>query len=211
MVGAVTAVVVAVGVLAPLVPAVALLLRLTPQFAALFAVGVVCAGIVGARDRVRRLPWPWLAALAAAPVLVLVAVQGSVWTVHHYYWVDVALGPAVALLLVSVAAGRPAPLVWLLDTRAGRSLGSFSYSLYLIHAPLVVFVNRKLVAPHVAAGLPTFLATLAIAVPVSLVAARCFAAVFEIPFQRHRSWPALREAVQARAATIRAAVRSRVR
>jgi peptidoglycan/LPS O-acetylase OafA/YrhL len=112
--------------------------------------------------------------------------------------VDIALGPAVALLLVSVATRRPAPLASLLDTRAGRSLGSFSYSLYLIHAPIVVAINRKLVAPHVAAGVPTFLVTLAIAVPASLVTARCFAAIFEIPFQRHRSWTALRAAGLAR-------------
>jgi hypothetical protein len=35
-------------------------------------------------------------------------------------------------------------------------------------------------------------------VPISLLTARWFAAIFEIPFQRYRSWAALRGAAQAR-------------
>src|SRR4051794_8637826 len=71
MVTAVTAVVAAVGLLAPHVSAVGLLIRLTPQFAALFALGLASAGILVAGDRVRRLPWQWLALIAVAPVVVL--------------------------------------------------------------------------------------------------------------------------------------------
>jgi peptidoglycan/LPS O-acetylase OafA/YrhL len=198
MLGVVTAVVAAIGLLAPFLSTVDMLMRLTPQFAVLFALGLVGAGVLSAHDRVRRLPWQWLAALAAAPVLVMIVVQGSVWTVKQYFWVDLALGPAVALLLVAVATRRPAPLVWLLDSRPIRSLGSFSYSLYLIHAPIVVVIHRKIVAPHVATGIPAFLTMLALAVPVTIVVARSFAAVFEIPFQRHRRWAPLRAAMRAR-------------
>ncbi len=198
MLAAVTVVVAAIGLLAPSVPLVQLLIRLTPQFAVLFAVGVVAAGVLSADERVRRLPWHWGALLTAVPVFVVIAVQGSVWTVGNYFWVDIALGPAVGLLLAAVATGRPVPLVRLLDLRPIRSLGSFSYTLYLIHAPIVVMVHQLIVAPRVAAGLPSFLLTLAVAVPVALVTARLFAAVFELPFQRYRSWPALREAARAR-------------
>jgi peptidoglycan/LPS O-acetylase OafA/YrhL len=198
MLGAVSVVVAAIGLLAPGVPVVHQLMRLTPQFAALFAMGMVAAGVVGASDRVRRLPWQWLAALAAAPVLLVIVVQDSVWWEAQHFWVDFAVGPAVALLLAAVATRRPAPLVSLLDTRPVRSLGSFSYSLYLTHAPIVVVLNRKIVAPHVSPGLPAFWATLALAVPVAVLAARLFGAVFEIPFQRHRSWAPLRAATRAR-------------
>jgi peptidoglycan/LPS O-acetylase OafA/YrhL len=161
---------------------------LTPQLAPLFVLGVAGAGIVAAGERVRRLPWPWLAALAAAPVLVLMAVGGSVWTARHYFWVDLAIGPAMALLLVAVSTGRPRPLVRLLDTRPVRELGRFSYSLYLTQLPIVVVVSRTL-GRQVPPGLPRLAVTLAVAVPVALVAARLFAAVFELPFQRHRGWP----------------------
>jgi hypothetical protein len=42
--------------------------------------------------------------------------------------------------------------------------------------------------------------TLALAVPVAVLSARVFGAFFEIPFQRHRSWTALRAAMRARVA-----------
>src|SRR5262249_5017115 len=75
-----------------------------------------------------------------------------------------------------------------------RSLGSFSYSLYLIHAPIVVVVYAKVVGPHFGTGVTAFLVTAAIAGPVSVFGARLFASVFEIPFQRYRSWARLRTA-----------------
>ncbi|TMR13935.1 acyltransferase [Nonomuraea turkmeniaca] len=198
MLGAVTLIVVAVGALAPVVPAVDLLMRLTPQFAALFAMGAVCAGIVNARERTSRLAWHWFAAAAAVPVLLLIVVAGPEWVIENFFWVDLAVGPAAGLLLTGVATGKPGWLVRLLDTRPLRRLGSFSYSLYLIHSPIVVMVNRLVVAPHVPQGMPAFLLTLALAVPASVGAAWLFATVFESPFQRHRSWEGLRDAVRAR-------------
>jgi peptidoglycan/LPS O-acetylase OafA/YrhL len=205
---AVTVPVVAIGLLTPIGSPVDKLTGLTPQLAPLFTMGMLAAGVIAAGDRIRRLPWQWLAAFAAAPVVLLMIGKGSVWTVHHYYWIDLAIGPAIALLLAAVATGRPTPLVWLLATRPVRSLGTFSYSLYLIHVPIVVAISRKLVAPHVAPGLPAFWVTLALAVPISVVAARSFATVFEIPFQRYRSWVPLRAAAQARWARLRPTPRS---
>jgi peptidoglycan/LPS O-acetylase OafA/YrhL len=217
MLGAVTTVVVAIGVLAPSVSLVHKLLRLTPQFAVLFALGVAAAGVVrvagdGRRHR-RAGPDPtrllaWFALAAAVPVVALIVVQGSVWTTGHFFWVDLALGPAIALFIASVAAGRPAPAVRFLDTRPVRSLGSFSYTLYLTHAPIVVSVYSQIVEPRLGHGLRAFLVTLAIAVPLSILVARLFAAVFELPFTRHKSWPALRAAMSARLAGLR--VRSRL-
>jgi peptidoglycan/LPS O-acetylase OafA/YrhL len=198
MVTAVTAVVVVVGLLAPHVAAVQLLLRLTPQFAALFALGLATAGVLRAGDRIRELPWQWFALAAALPVLVLLLLRGTVWFDQEIFWVDLACGPAIALLLAAIATGKAATAERLLATRPIRRLGSFSYSLYLIHAPIVVAISTVVVAPHVAPGLGRFAVTLALAVPLSVAAAFCFAAVFEIPFQRHRSWAALREAARAR-------------
>ncbi|HEY7102243.1 MAG TPA: acyltransferase [Mycobacteriales bacterium] len=193
MVALATLPVVALGLLVPRVasvPPVDKLSWLTPQLAPLFAFGLAGAGIVVARDRIRRLPWPWLAALAAAPVLAVMIGAGTVWTVRHYFWIDLALGPALVLLLVAVSTGRPAALVRLLDTGPVNGLGRFSYSLYLVHLPIVVSVSRTLTGHHlVPRGLPLFLVTLAVAVPLALGFARLFAGVLEVPFQRHRGWP----------------------
>jgi peptidoglycan/LPS O-acetylase OafA/YrhL len=198
MVGAVATVAVGVELLSGVVPYVDELQRFTPQFAVLFAMGVAAAGVLVAQGALRQVPWHWLAALAAAPMVIAIAALGSVWTTGHFFWVDVALGPAIAMLLAAVATGRPRPLVRLLHTRPMRSLGSFSYSLYLIHAPIVVVVAEKVVAGRVTPGVPAFLAVLGIAVPCSIVAARLFAMVFEIPFQRHRGWKAVWAVARAR-------------
>ncbi|MEV4108167.1 acyltransferase [Nonomuraea sp. NPDC049695] len=200
MVGAVTAVVAAVGLLAQVVPVVGELMRLTPQFAALFALGMAGAGVVRLQ---RRVPFQWLAAAALLPVLALIVIKGSVWTIGNLYWIDLAIGPAIVLLLAAVATGKPAPVVWLLDTGPVKSLGSFSYSLYLIHAPIVVNIHALVVAPRMEQGVPAFLVSLVLAVPVTVVAARLFAGVFELPFTRNRTPAALRAAVRARLARAR--------
>jgi peptidoglycan/LPS O-acetylase OafA/YrhL len=117
--------------------------------------------------------------------------MGSDWTVEHYFWIDLAIAPATALLLVAIATGRPAALVRLLDTRPLRSLGGFSYSLYLIHVPIIMVVARLVALRFVDRGLPAFWFTLVVGVPLTVIAARLFSRVFELPFQRHRSWSSL--------------------
>jgi peptidoglycan/LPS O-acetylase OafA/YrhL len=117
-------------------------------------------------------------------VLATIWWQGSVWTLDHLFWVDLALAPAVACLLAAVATGRARPLVRLLDARPLRSLGASSYSLYLTHGPIVVVVYEQLVAGRIRQGVPAFVVTLALAVPLTIVFARVFASVFEMPFRQ---------------------------
>jgi peptidoglycan/LPS O-acetylase OafA/YrhL len=77
--------------------------------------------------------------------------------------------------------------VRLLDARPIRNLGSSSYSLYLTHAPIVVIVYDGIVAGRIHQGVPAFVVTLAIVLPVTIVFARVFASVFETPFRQHRA------------------------
>ncbi|MFD8810851.1 acyltransferase family protein [Streptomyces sp. NPDC059627] len=164
---------------------------LAPHLAPVFAAGVIGAGVVAASDRVRRLPWGWFAVLAALPVLSLGVVRGPVWTVNHYFWIDLAIAPAMTMLLAAVATGKPAVLVRLLTARPVHGLGGFSYSLYLIHLPIVLAVIRR-IAPHfVSPGLPTFCFTLTVGLPASILGAWLFSKVFEIPFKRSRSWKSI--------------------
>src|SRR3954451_756297 len=193
MVTTVTIVVATVGILGPHISRLdVFVIESPPDLAALFAVGVVSAGIVGASAARRSWPWAGLALAAAAPVLAIIWWQGSVWTLDHLFWVDLALGPAVACLLAGLATGHPVALLRLLETRPLRSLGSCSYSLYLTHGPIVVIVYETIVAGRVRQGAPAFLVTLAVVLPLTIVFARGFAAVFETPFRRHRSWASVR-------------------
>jgi peptidoglycan/LPS O-acetylase OafA/YrhL len=188
MVAIVTLVVAAVGIVGPHVARVdTFVIQSPPDLAALFAVGILAAGIVGASSARRSLPWAWFALAAAVPVLATIWWQGSVWTLDHLFWVDLAFGPAIACFLAALATGRPAPLVGLLDARPMRSLGGASYSLYLTHGPIVVIVCDSIVAGRVRSGVPAFVVSLALALPLTIAFARVFAAVFETPFRRpHR-------------------------
>ena len=188
MVAAVTLVVATIGIAGPHISGLdTFVTQSPPDLAALFALGVLTAGIVGASAARRSWPWTWLALGAAAPVLATILVQGSVWTLEHLFWVDLALGPAIACLLAGLATGRPAPLLRLLDARPIRHLGLSSFSLYLTHGPIVVVVYEEIVAGRVHQGVPAFLVTLALALPVTILFARVFASVFETPFLRP-SW-----------------------
>jgi peptidoglycan/LPS O-acetylase OafA/YrhL len=195
MVGAVMLIVVPLGIVGPHLSKVdTFLIQSAPDLAALFAIGILAAGIVGASRAHKALPWGWIALAAAAPAFALIALQGSVWTLGHLYWVDLMLGPAIACMLAALASGHVSPLRRLLDTRPMRSLGMSSYSLYLIHGPIVILVYEKLVAQRFRHGPVAFLVTVALVVPITVAFARVFAALFEKPFLRMRapSWPAWR-------------------
>lgn len=193
-----TSIVIATAAAAPHESHVNMLMRLTPQFAALFTAGIVAAGILVAPERRRGLPWHWLALGAALPVVAIIAARGPVWTVGNFVWVDLALGPATALLLAGVAVGRPRTLATLLETAPLQRLGACSYSLYLTHSPIVVMVSHAVRSLDVEPGMPTFLLMLAVAVPIAVVFAMAFASIFEVPFQRHRSWGAWQAVVSGR-------------
>jgi peptidoglycan/LPS O-acetylase OafA/YrhL len=188
MVATVTLVVATAGILGPYVPRLdAFEIQSPPDLAALFAVGVASAGIVGASGARRSWPWAGLALAAAAPVLAMIWWQGSVWTLDHLLWVDLALGPAVACLLAALATGHAARLLRVLDARPIRDLGRSSYSLYLTHGPIVVVVYETIVAGRVRQGVPAFVVTLALAVPLTIVFARAFASIFETSFWHTRA------------------------
>ena len=189
MVAAVTLVVAAVGIVGPHVPRLdTFVIQSAPDLAALFAIGIMAAGIVGASRARRSWPWGWFALAAAVPVFAVIWWRGSVWTLGHLFWVDLAFGPAIALLLAALATGRPKPLLRVLDSRPLRSLGMSSYSLYLIHGPVVIVVYEKFVAERFRHGVPAFLLTAALVVPITIALSKLFAAAFERPFLRRRTW-----------------------
>jgi peptidoglycan/LPS O-acetylase OafA/YrhL len=187
MVAVVTLVVTTVGIVGPHVAHIStFVIQSPPDLAALFAVGVLTAGIVSASPARRSWPWGRLALAAAAPVVATIWWQGSVWTLDHLFWVDLALGPAIACLLAGLATGHAVRLVRLLDARPIRSLGSSSYSLYLTHGPIVAVVCEKVVAGRVRQGVPAFLVSLALVLPLTIGFARVFSSAFETPFREHR-------------------------
>src|SRR5215468_11258186 len=206
MVGLVAAIVVTIGLLGPHVPLMnTALVKFTPDLAVLFAVGLMAAGIVTAGEHTRSRPWAGYALAATVPVIALMVVKGYTWSNLNLFWLDLAWAPAIGCFLAAIATSRPRPVVRFLDSLLPRTLGRCSYSLYLTHLPIVIAVSYGLVLGRVAAGTPTFFVLAVILLPVTVCFARLFAAVFELPFQRHRGWSPLRQAMSARLRQLRPA------
>ena len=187
MVATVALIVVAVGIVGPHVAHLEVfVVQSPPDLAALFAVGMLTAGIVGASSARRSWPWPRLALAAAVPVVAVSGGRARCGRLTISFGWTSRSGPALACLLAGLATGRPAGLLRVLDIRPMRRLGSFSYSLYLTHAPIVAIVCERIVAGRVATGVPGFLVSLALVLPLTIAFAWAFATVFEIPFQRPR-------------------------
>jgi peptidoglycan/LPS O-acetylase OafA/YrhL len=167
--------------------------HLTPQFLALFALGILAVHLGrGARAARLRRPLGALALVVFAAVVLLAAVQGSEWMVARYFAVDLAFGLATACLLCTLYAGGAAWVGGLLGSRAGLKLGLFSYSIYLMHAPIVGVLEAYVVGPLAVPPLARFAVMLAVGLPVVLAACYGFHLLFEAPFLRHRDARALR-------------------
>jgi peptidoglycan/LPS O-acetylase OafA/YrhL len=83
------------------------LINLTPQFAVLFVLGMGAASMINGGVLARRAQlMPWLALGLAATFVAICMVKGPIWVNKRYFWLDMVVGTAVALLPASLAADR---------------------------------------------------------------------------------------------------------
>lgn len=134
-----------------------------------------------------RLPWGTGAAAFAVAALVLSYLQ-----IHRHdiptIVTDALIGAAAACFLVSATRCLTDPgqfaAHWGLRLCASRGavrLGTFSYSLYLVHAPVVAIVHN-IVGLFALPPVGVLLALFAFGVPLSLAAGYVFYRLFERPF-----------------------------
>jgi peptidoglycan/LPS O-acetylase OafA/YrhL len=133
-------------------------------------------------------PWFRIGCLGSAALIAYAAVVGSVPVVLHYFWIDLAVGVCVAMMLAGLADSRPRRVRDFLNTVGLRTVGRFSYTIYLIHVPILALIWLYVVQPLHWAGVPSFFLMLGLALPVVLVVSYGFSALFEQPFVRNRSW-----------------------
>ena len=161
-----------------------------PQFAFLFVVGLVASTFIASDDdvsvRVRRLLHPAIGTGLGIGCLVLGAFFDTKWA--NDFAGDVVFGIGAAALIIAYSQapnfrGRRMlewrPLVW---------LGFFSYSLYLIHAPLIQVTWQYAVNPLHLGTTAAFLLTMILGVPVGIAGAFIFHLICERPFINYRSW-----------------------
>ncbi|MDQ6819580.1 MAG: acyltransferase [Actinomycetota bacterium] len=166
--------------------------HLTPQFLALFAMGVLAVHLGGDR-RAMKLRRPLTAAgLIAVGAFVAVAViEGSVWVVDRYFWIDLLFGAGIACLMALMHGGGAARARHVLASPVALRLGLFSYSIYLLHGPLVGLIDVGVLARFHLPPLAKFGLLLVIGIPVILVVCYGFHLMFEAPFLHRRDRGAL--------------------
>ena len=175
--------------------AIPMVLRLdgtSPWFLLLFVQGMLAAEWVAHPP---RLSHHTLRALAALLTLVCVAAELTIWR-DNFPWprtpwqagalligLDLLLGSATAAVLIVGALAPPRPFA-LLCSRPVLWLGSFSYSLYLLHDPLLALGLHPLASHINSAPLPLFSLVLISVLPVTLGLCWLFHLAFERPFLR---------------------------
>jgi peptidoglycan/LPS O-acetylase OafA/YrhL len=165
--------------------------RSSPHYIGMFVLGMLAAYVATspredfARLRQHRV-WGWLglacfAAVAAAPFL-----WGIKTTTERFTYVDLPVGLLATCLLVVTSRSRGSQVARLFTWKPLVFIGTFSYSLYLLHAPLLQLMWQYGLHP---AGLraPVMFALLMVAgLPLVLLVSYGFFRVLEEPFMRKR-------------------------
>lgn len=163
-----------------------------PWFVGLFVAGMGAAAIVHSprprfRELAARIPWATAFAIAVALTALILALQTTENREGFKVVEDLAAGVTVALGLAAAGVGlatgsrRAAPLATFFSSKPLAVTGSFSYSIYLIHWPILVLcvtVMRR-------AGLPAtaqFALEIGLVVPLATLLAYIFFLVAERPF-----------------------------
>lgn len=151
------------------------------DYYALFAIGMgACAVATLQPAWAARVPWYWISAAGVLGWAGLVAIDVP-RAVSPILDPDLALGLAFAALLVGVRTGTG----WVyrgLSWKPLVRLGVFSYSLYLVHAPLLQVIWLLLVEPFDPPQATALAVMWLVATPVIIGLAYAFHLVAERPF-----------------------------
>jgi peptidoglycan/LPS O-acetylase OafA/YrhL len=161
-----------------------------PWFLSLFAMGMLAARATFNGDHhstilrwSRGFSWPITLITYAAVSLPILPEKTPIWVA------DVLVGIGTMYLIIYCAraatndqyASRRPLILRIFESRWAVNLGTFSYSLYLIHSPIQQTIFR-LVSTHIDAPIALLLIQLCITTPLAIAAAYIFYRLFEQPF-----------------------------
>lgn len=157
--------------------------KLYPWYGPLFVLGMVSAHLAF-RPNLLMGTRPWIARLVGCAALG--GTIGAAAQDAPLYVQDPFVGLAVACLCYVLTTTAQGPLISALSWRPLVTLGTFSYSLYLMHHPIqqIVFVNRP---EWVQGELSNFGYLLIVGLPIILAGTYLFHLGFERPFLPRRS------------------------
>lgn len=181
-----------------------------PHYVGLFALGMLAAEMAFSRapamTRLRdRLPWGLLSAIGV--VAVAVSSKLPVWGGQPvpWYWTDLVVGVATVPVLLASLPEKGGVLGRVLAWRPLVFLGTFAYSIYLFHAPLIQVLWQFAVEPLQLGPWAGFYLLLGVGTPIIVAGCYLFHLVCERPFLRWNGRPALRRSSRSTAGNLRPA------
>ena len=163
---------------------------LTPQFLGLFALGMLAADVSYGTALA-----PWLRRPTATPWLLALTTLGMVAASEVPLWHGAALPPAYADLFVGLwaasllVAASNVQITWLdrmLSWRPLVFIGTFAYSIYLLHAPLIQLLWQYVFVPLQNRPVSMFLALSLVGTPLIVGVSYLFFLCCERPFLNRR-------------------------
>ena len=161
--------------------------RANPHYFGLFVLGMCGAWLARSQSpnavRARKFPWSAsaLALLGCAAALILH--WGWTASIARWIWLDPLVAAGTLCLLVASSQGTPSAVARVFGFRPLVWIGAFSYSLYLVHAPLLQLFWQYVMRPLGLVAQPGAFAFLLLAgCPLIIAAAWCFFWICERPF-----------------------------
>ena len=163
--------------------------RAHPQFLGMFALGMLAAHVVRSSDarfvRLRdAVPWSALALLGFLTATALTAYWGIATSENRFHLLDVPVGIMTACALSAAAHPRSRLVGRAFSWPPLVALGTFSYSFYLIHAPLIQICWQYGLLPLHLSREMMLLALLTVGFGLVLLVSYLFFRLFEAPFMR---------------------------
>jgi peptidoglycan/LPS O-acetylase OafA/YrhL len=163
--------------------------RANPHYLGLFALGMLAAYLTQTSDSGRfrpreRFPWAGAALVCVALVCVLTREWGWRGSLPRFQFLDLPIGIAAMCLLVATSRGQDGPARRFLSWKPLAFIGTFSYSVYLVHAPFLQIIWQYVMRPLHLGPVAMFATLMGPGALAILCVAYAFFRVFEEPFMR---------------------------
>jgi peptidoglycan/LPS O-acetylase OafA/YrhL len=174
----------------------------SPHFVGIFTLGMLAAYVAtspGAWYVRRRVAFPWaaLGTITATLAALLIVVWGIDAATTHFAVLDLLVGVTAASLLIVSSSTEDNGASRLFSWKPLVMVGTFSYSVYLLHAPLLQVFWQYVARPANLSQTVTFVSLMTIGLALVLGLSYGFYRVFEEPFMRRSSASRLRNAIPA--------------
>lgn len=165
------------------------LARANPHYLGMFGLGMLAAYVARSTEPLfvqlrQRVPWWLLAGVGLLAAVALMTFWGIEPSTERFYILDFPIGLMAMAVLVLASGPQPTFLTRVFGWRPLVVIGTFSYSLYLIHAPLLQILWQYVMQPLGLEHESMFIFLHTAGLAAVLLASYLFHLAFEAPFMR---------------------------